>query len=89
MCRGQKAQDDETLEAAENRRADLHRRARVDRIRNRYRSRTHFRYACPRVCPPNSVLDSDHETLPKILASVARDVALRLVYRARVAGAQS
>jgi hypothetical protein len=60
MRRSQEAQDHETLEtntqAADNRRADLHRRARVDRIRNRYRSRTHLRYACPRVCPPNSLL---------------------------------
>src|SRR2546422_438387 len=60
MSRSQEAQDHETFEAnthaAENRRANLHRRARVDSIRNSYRSRTHFRYARPRVCPPNSVL---------------------------------
>ena len=35
----------------------LHSRARVDRTRDRYRDRTHFRCAPrPRVCPPNSVL---------------------------------
>jgi len=62
MCRGQEAQDHEALkantQAAEDRRDDLHRRARVDRTRNRYRDRTHFRYARPRVCPPNSVLEA-------------------------------
>jgi hypothetical protein len=60
MSRSQKAQDHETLEAntqaAEDRRDDLHPRARVDRTRNRYHDRTHFGCARPRVCPPNSVL---------------------------------
>ena len=52
MCRGQEAPDYETLEAntqaAEDRRDDLHPRDRVDRTRNRYRDRTHFRCARPR-----------------------------------------
>ena len=60
MCRGQEAHDHETLEtntcAAENRCADSHRRARVDRTRNSYHDRTRFGSVCPRVCTPNSVL---------------------------------
>ena len=60
LCRGQEAQDHETLEAnthaAETRCADNHRRAGGDRTRNRYHDRTHFGYVRPRVCPPNSVL---------------------------------
>ena len=60
LCRGQEAQDHETLEAnthaAEDRRDDLHPRDRVDRTRNRYYNCTHFGYVRPRVCPPSSVL---------------------------------
>jgi hypothetical protein len=60
LCRGQEAQDNETLEAnthaAQNRCADNHRRAGGDRTRNRYHNCAHLGYVRPRVCPPSSVL---------------------------------